>query len=302
VGDILEYEVSFQNTGLDGATNVVLTDLIPTGTQYVPGSLQVVQNAAGAPTGTFSDTPGDDIAEYDTTNNRVVFRLGTGATATQGGLILPGQGARVRFRVRILPSAANQNVVNTASVSYNGQTLGNQYRDTATAAASVTVVGFTLSGQVYHDREPNGLKGPAEDWADGATVYVKLFSGTGLVAFAQVDPGSGAFSLQGVAPGSYTLVLDTNNTGSDTTPTPPTGWLFINPAAGSLAVNVSSDIQGLLFGLFRGGVVEGRVFLDLRPRERDRQRRPAERGRKGRGERGGAGHGREQHPHHPNGR
>ncbi|APD10561.1 DUF11 domain-containing protein [Thermus brockianus] len=262
VGDILEYEVSFQNTGLDGATNVVLTDLIPTGTQYVPGSLQVVQNAAGAPTGTFSDTPGDDIAEYDTTNNRVVFRLGTGATATQGGLILPGQGARVRFRVRILPSAANQNVVNTASVSYNGQTLGNQYRDTATAAASVTVVGFTLSGQVYHDREPNGLKGPAEDWADGATVYVKLFSGTGLVAFAQVDPGSGAFSLQGVAPGSYTLVLDTNNTGSDTTPTPPTGWLFINPAAGSLAVNVSSDIQGLLFGLFRGGVVEGRVFLD----------------------------------------
>ncbi|WP_279165027.1 hypothetical protein [Thermus scotoductus] len=262
VGDILEYEVSFQNTGLDGATNVVLTDPIPAGTQYVPGSLQVVQNAAGAPTGTFTDAPGDDIAEYDAQNGRVVFRLGTGATASQGGLILPGQGARVRFRVKILPSAANQNVVNTAEIRYNAQTLGSSYTDTASAAASVTVVGFTLSGQVYHDREPNGLKAPGEDWSDGAAVWVKLFSGTTLVAAAQVSPGSGAFSFQGIAPGSYTLVLDDNSNAGDTTPTPPAGWLFINPATGSLSVNVNGDVTGLLFGLFRGFVVEGRVFRD----------------------------------------
>ncbi|WP_353512013.1 hypothetical protein [Thermus sp. LT1-2-5] len=262
VGDILEYEISFQNTGLDGATNVVLTDPIPAGTQYVPGSLQVVQNTASAPTGTFTDAPGDDIAEYDAQNGRVVFRLGTGATASQGGLILPGQGARVRFRVRVLPSAANQNVVNTAEIRYNAQTLGTAFTETASAAASVTVVGFTLSGQVYHDREPNGLKAPAEDWSDGATVWVKLFSGTTLVAAAQVDPGSGTFSLQGVAPGSYTLVLDNNNSAGDTTPTPPSGWLFVNPATGSFSVNVSGDTTGLLFGLFRGFVVEGRVFRD----------------------------------------
>ncbi|GAA5335266.1 MULTISPECIES: hypothetical protein [Thermus] len=121
---------------------------------------------------------------------------------------------------------------------------------------------FSVSGTVYHDREPNGLKGPGEDWTDGATVYVKLFSGTNLVASAQVNPGSGAFTFQGIAPGSYTLVLDTNSNAADTTPTPPAGWLFINPATGSLAVNVSGDTQGLLFGLFRGFVVEGRVFLD----------------------------------------
>lgn len=64
VGDHLEYAVSFSNTGLDGATNVVVVDPIPAGTQYVPGSLRVVQNAAAAPTGTFTDAPGDDIAEY----------------------------------------------------------------------------------------------------------------------------------------------------------------------------------------------------------------------------------------------
>lgn len=151
VGDVLEYTVSFQNTGQDGATRVVLTDPIPQGTQYVPGSLQVVQNATGAPTGTFTDAPGDDIAEYDTANNRVVFRLGTGATATQGGLIPPGQGAAVRFRVQVLPSAAGQNVVNTASVTYNSQTLGNQYTDTASVAVATSVVGYTLSGRVFED-------------------------------------------------------------------------------------------------------------------------------------------------------
>jgi len=63
-GDVLEYTISFSNTGLDGATNVVLRDPIPTHTQYVPGSLQVLTNAAGAPTGTFTDAAGDDIAEY----------------------------------------------------------------------------------------------------------------------------------------------------------------------------------------------------------------------------------------------
>lgn len=64
IGDILEYTVSFTNTGQDGATNVVVLDPIPAGTQYVPGSLQVVDNAPGAPTGTFTDASGDDIAEY----------------------------------------------------------------------------------------------------------------------------------------------------------------------------------------------------------------------------------------------
>lgn len=262
VGDILEYTVSFQNTGLDGATCVLLTDPIPPGTQYVPGSLQVVQNAAGAPTGTFTDALGDDIAEYDATNNRVVFRLGTGATATQGGLILPGQGATVRFKVRVLPNAAGQNVVNTASITYNSQTLGPQYTDTASAGVTAAVVGYTLSGQVYHDREPDGLKGPSEDWTGGPTVWVKLVQGSNVLQTAQVSPGSGAFQFQGVAPGSYTLVLDNNNTPSDPTPTPPAGWLFVNPAGGSLTVSVSGNTAGLDFGLFHGSVAEGRVFRD----------------------------------------
>jgi uncharacterized repeat protein (TIGR01451 family) len=124
------------------------------------------------------------------------------------------------------------------------------------------VFGYTLSGQVYHDREPNGMRN-GEDWSDGATVYVKLVQGSTVVAVETVNPGSGTYTFTGVAPGTYTLVLDDNPSTTDTTPTPPSGWLFINPALGSRSVTVTSaDVTGQDFGLFHGFRLEGRVFLD----------------------------------------
>jgi len=390
-GDVLEY------TGQDGATNVVLRDPIPTHTQYVPGSLQVLTNATGAPTGTFTDDAGDDIAEYAASCPEfsgapcVRFRLGTGANATSGGLILPAQGASVRFRVQVLPSAAGQTVTNTAQISYNSQTLGTGYSQTASvsadspvsnpptlskafapasipvggtstltitltnpnptpatlsdalvdnlpagvvvaspagasttcpggsvtaspgsstatlnsgaqipanasctvsvnvtasspgsytntlpagalqtnhgsntspASAVLSVTGVNVSGQVYHDLEPNGANN-SENWSGAPTVYVKLVQGTTVLAVQTVSAGSGAYTFTGVAPGTYTLVLDDNSSTSDTTPTPPLGWLFINPTGGSRSVTVSStNVLGQDFGLFHGFRVEGRVFYD----------------------------------------
>lgn len=391
VGDILEYTISFTNTGGDGATNVVLRDPIPAGTQYVPGSLQVLTNATGAPTGTFTDAAGDDIAEFDSANNRVVFRLGTGANASSGGLILPSQGASVRFRVQVLPSAGGQTITNTAQISYNSQTLGTSFNQSAStsansqvsnpptlskaftpasiatggtstlsitltnpnptaailsaalvdnlpagvviaspagasttcpsgslsatpgsgslalaagaqipangscvvsvnvtastpgsytntlaagalqtnygsnqspASAVLNVTGVNVSGQIYHDQEPNGARN-SEDWSSGTTVYVKLVQGSTVLAVQTVNPGTGAYSFSGIAPGSYTLVLDNNNSTADTTPTPPAGWLFINPTGGSRAITVAaSNLLNQDFGLFHGARVEGRVFYD----------------------------------------
>lgn len=391
VGDILEYTISFTNTGGDGATNVVLRDPIPAGTQYVPGSLQVLTNATGAPTGTFTDAAGDDIAEFDSANNQVVFRLGTGANAASGGLILPTQGASVRFRVQVLPSAGGQTIINTAQINYNSQTLGTSFSQSAStsansqvsnpptlskafapasiqaggsstltltlsnpnptaatlsaalmdnlpagmviaspagasttcpsgslsatpgsssltlaagaqipangsctvsvnvtastpgsytntlaagtlqtnygsnqspASAVLNVTGVNVSGQIYHDQEPNGARN-SEDWSSGTTVYVKLVQGSTVLAVQTVSPGTGAYSFSGVAPGSYTLVLDNNNSTADTTPTPPAGWLFISPTGGSRAITVAaSNLLNQDFGLFHGARVEGRVFYD----------------------------------------
>ncbi|WP_347708883.1 DUF11 domain-containing protein [Meiothermus sp. CFH 77666] len=395
IGDILEYTVSFTNTGQDGATNVVVRDPIPTGTQYVPGSLQVISNAPSAPTGTFSDAAGDDIAEYSPSCSElsgsppcVRFRLGTGANASQGGLILPTQGASVRFRVQVLPSAAGQTITNTAQVSYNAQTLGTAFNQTASAnvsttvptppsiskafgpasipignpstltitlsnpnaqtatltaalvdnlpsgltvasppaatttctggtltanpgstsvtlssgaqipanstctisvnvtgstpgsytntlnagalqtnlgnstapaTATLTILGASLSGRIYADSQPNGLREPDETWT-GPTVYVNLVQGSSVVQSVAVSAGSGAYTFSAVAPGSYTLVVST--TPSSTTPTAPTGWLFINPA-GSRPINMgSSSISDQDFGLFNGSRIRGTVFYD----------------------------------------
>ena len=60
-GDILAYTIALRNSGNDGAGNLVLTDPIPAGTTYVPGSLRIT---AGANAGVLvTDAPGDDVAE-----------------------------------------------------------------------------------------------------------------------------------------------------------------------------------------------------------------------------------------------
>ncbi|MCX7601430.1 MAG: hypothetical protein N2Z75_05750 [Meiothermus sp.] len=395
IGDILEYTVSFTNTGQDGAINVVVSDPIPSGTQYVPGSLQVVSNATGAPTGAFSDAAGDDIAEYSSACSElsgsppcVRFRLGTGANASQGGLILPTQAASMRFRVQVQPSAAGQTLTNTASVSYNALTLGtafnqtasanvsstvptppglsksfspasvgignpstltitltnpnaqaatltaalvdnlpsgltvaspsaasstcsggtvsatpgsgsvslssgaqipaggfctvsvnvvgstpgsytntlgtsalqtNQGNNTSPATATLTILGASLSGRIYADTQPNQVREPDETWV-GPTVYVNLIQGSSVVQSVAVGTGSGSYSFSAVAPGSYTLVVATSPTA--TTPTPPAGWLFINPS-GSRPISMgTTPISDQDFGLFNGSRIRGTVFRD----------------------------------------
>ncbi|GIW33201.1 hypothetical protein [Meiothermus sp.] len=395
VGDILEYTISFTNTGQDGATKVVVRDPIPAGTQYVPGSLQVVSNATGAPTGSFTDASGDDIAEYSPACSElsgsppcVRFRLGTGANASQGGLIPPTQGASLRFRVQVLPSAAGQTITNIAQVSYNAQTLGtafsqtasananstvptspslskafspssipiggtstltitlsnpnatvatltatlvdnlpaglvvasppaasttcpggsvtaaagsstvtlsggqipangactvtvnvtgsspgsytntlaagalqtNQGNNTAPASASLTLQGASLSGRIYADLQPNGVREPGEDWSSGAPVYVNLVQGSSVVQSVAVNPGSGVYTFSTVAPGSYTLVV--TNSPTNTTPTAPSGWLFINPSGSRTVGMGSSNIADQDFGLFNGSRIRGTVFRD----------------------------------------
>jgi uncharacterized repeat protein (TIGR01451 family) len=142
LGETLEYTVSFNNSGQDGASRVVVTDPIPAGTTYVPGSLEILTNATGAPTGTMTDAAGDDQAEFLTGPNRVVFRLGQGATTLDGGIVPPAQGASMRFRVTVDNTLAlnGQTLTNTATVTHASQTLGDAFTRSGVASSSVTVV------------------------------------------------------------------------------------------------------------------------------------------------------------------
>ena len=127
-GDVLEYTVRVPNDGQDGADQVVLRDPVPDRSTFVPGSLD-----DGAP---LTDAAGDDTAEFDAATNSVVFRLGSGASATSGGSLAAGAVATVRFRVRIdAPVPSGAAIVNTAVAGFFSQTLGLPLQ---AASASVT--------------------------------------------------------------------------------------------------------------------------------------------------------------------
>lgn len=85
-GDILTYMVTIQNQGNVTANNVVLTDAVPAGTSFVPGS---VTGAIGVP-----------------------------PTLTVVNPIAAGGAATVTFRVKIIDIPAQNPIPNTASVAY----------------------------------------------------------------------------------------------------------------------------------------------------------------------------------------
>jgi uncharacterized repeat protein (TIGR01451 family) len=98
-GGVLTYTINATNTGTANASNTVVSDVIPVGTTYVPGSLEIL--SGGGAIGSMSDAANDDQAEYDGVGGRVVFRVGAGAGTSQGGAIAPGASLQVRFKVRV---------------------------------------------------------------------------------------------------------------------------------------------------------------------------------------------------------
>lgn len=140
-GDTLRYTVSGTNSGQDGAVGFVLRDPVPADTTYVPGSIRVTQPGGTATTRT--DAAGDDTADFDAAGNRVVARVGTGASATAGGTLAVGASYAVTFDVTVngpTPVVPSGTVVtNTATASFASASLG-------TPLTAVSTVQRTVSG------------------------------------------------------------------------------------------------------------------------------------------------------------
>ena len=121
-GDTLEYQIPMVNTGDDSADLVMVSDTLPLGVTYVPGSIVVT---SGANAGAKTDASGDDQAEYVAVNRRVVVRVGAGATSAAGGSLAPAGSSGVRFRVTIDGATANGTQIdNAGSISYRAHLLG----------------------------------------------------------------------------------------------------------------------------------------------------------------------------------
>lgn len=129
--------IAYGNTDNDGALQVVVTYAIPANTTYVPGSLQIVA-------GPKSDASGDDQANFDAVNSRVVFRLGTGANGLTGGTLSPGTSGSLRFRVRVNGAAPQNPVIpNIAETVYASASL-NEVRTATSNTVSFTVSNLAI--------------------------------------------------------------------------------------------------------------------------------------------------------------
>ncbi len=151
-GDVLTYTIHFNNSGQDGATNVVLNDPIPAGTTYVPGSLRVLTNDTnnggatnGGATGVMTDAADGDIAEF--TGSAAVFRLGIndstwdgGTGLSNGGMISAGHAGSFSFQVTVNADVtAATTINNVVNVTHNAQTIpGFDAQGQASAAVTMT--------------------------------------------------------------------------------------------------------------------------------------------------------------------
>ncbi|MGW2146631.1 DUF7507 domain-containing protein [Nonomuraea bangladeshensis] len=225
VGDVITYRVNAKNEGGAPADNLLLTDDIPAGTSYVPGSLRVID---GPNSGGKSDAADDDQAYFDAETGRVVFHLGQGATAQQGGRLVsttdaPG-GTTVEFRVRVERAGAGREIENQAGATYDN-TLGNTPDHlTSTSNATATPVKRVVELAVvkaadrtkaavgeavtYHVAVTND--GPND--ATGVTVFDQLPEGLTFISATSTagsyDPATGLWDVGAMDLGTtHTLTL-----------------------------------------------------------------------------------------------
>lgn len=85
VGDLVTYTIAYTTSGNGSATEFEITDVVPVGASYVPGTMRLNGVAV-------SDQPGDDAGFFDVAANRVVFLVGN---------IAVGQSGNVTFQVRV---------------------------------------------------------------------------------------------------------------------------------------------------------------------------------------------------------
>ncbi|MBC5635351.1 DUF11 domain-containing protein [Ornithinibacillus sp. BX22] len=128
-GQELTYEVTVKNNGGDIAADAVFEDAIPEGTEYVPGSLKIID---GPGAGNLTDIEGDDAGHFD--GKKVIVELGDLPNTNN----LP-DGITVQFKVKALDTDAEREVINKAFINYNNLLI-NERETTETNETTNTIL------------------------------------------------------------------------------------------------------------------------------------------------------------------
>ncbi len=122
VDDVITYRVSAVNRGGVAAVNARITDVLPTGVAFVPGSLRVL---SGPGVGNLTDAAGDDLGQVS--GQTISVAVGAGATPTTGGSLATDEtlvdGTTIEFQARVL-SAPGGLTRNAASLRFDDTLSG----------------------------------------------------------------------------------------------------------------------------------------------------------------------------------
>ncbi len=124
VKDTLTYNLEVSNSS-DYAIgiNTVLKDTLPTKLTYVPGSMKIVSNSYGGYIGSLTDPVDSDVGSE--IGRTVTINLGSDATSTDGGTLMPGDSVTVQFKAYVNDTANVGDIIeNKAVVSITSADTG----------------------------------------------------------------------------------------------------------------------------------------------------------------------------------
>ncbi|WP_282069066.1 isopeptide-forming domain-containing fimbrial protein [Bacillus pumilus] len=147
-GDELTYEVQVKNQGGDVASDASFSDAIPEGTEYVPGSLKLIN---GSTTKNLTDASDGDEGNFD--GNKVNIKLGDLPNTTN----LPN-GMTVQFKVKAKTGYVGKEISNKAQINYDSL-LTNTSKKTESNEVTTPVV---FKDPVLESKKTSAIKSKAE--------------------------------------------------------------------------------------------------------------------------------------------
>lgn len=210
-GDLLQYVLSLKNDVTsengDASTGTVITDTLPVGAVYVPGSL-IIDGKSVPDAGSVATV----------TDGVLTIRVGSGASATVGGRLAVGASTVISYRMQVGADTPGNTV------------LSNDFRVAGTAATS----GFDVTG-ISNEAHVTVV-------ADGADLSIVKTGPTALVAG---QTAKYTLSVANAGPGSAesVVVTDALPAGLEFVDATGTGWSCVEDA-GTLACGRPSLASG----------------------------------------------------------
>jgi uncharacterized repeat protein (TIGR01451 family) len=202
-GDVLTYSMKVTNIGTDASATSVLTDTIPAGATYVPGSITINGTTH------LTDASGDDVGSFAA--GVVTVRLGTGASPSAGGSLAVGASTpTIAFQVTVNAADASGTVIsNAAALSYSDITSGKTFTGTSnTVTSTVTVINVNpvLAFPAPPAGEVNASYTDTLTAAGGTTPYTWASTGT-LPPGVLLNATTGVLSGTPTTSGTYNFTV-----------------------------------------------------------------------------------------------